>query len=57
MTDRVAADELRAGQFAHWTRAEMARAFDVYGFDMARIARMTGRSIRDVKAVLCGVPA
>lgn len=26
MTDRVAADELRAGQFSHWTRPDMARA-------------------------------
>ncbi|MFG6591268.1 hypothetical protein [Sulfitobacter sp. 1A12157] len=45
------------GQFAHWTRSDIAHAFDVHGFDMARIARMTGRTIRDVKAVLCGVPA
>lgn len=42
-----------SGQFAHWTRADIARAFDVYGFDFGRIARMTGRSIRDVKAEIC----
>lgn len=41
-----------AGQFAHWTRAELARAFDVYRFDMCRIARMTGRSVAEVKAAL-----
>ena len=44
--------ETLAGQFAHWTRNEIARAFDVYRFDMSRIARMTGRTVIDVKSIL-----
>ncbi|MEH6504994.1 MAG: hypothetical protein V7786_01875 [Sulfitobacter litoralis] len=42
------------GQFSHWTRPDMARAFDVYGFNLSRIARMTGRTVPDVKSILGG---
>lgn len=47
-------DQALSGQFAHWTRSQIARAFDVYRFDMARIARMTGRSIKEIKSALGG---
>lgn len=41
------------GQFSHWTRHDIARAFEVYRFNFGRIARMTGRSIMSVKAEIC----
>ena len=41
------------GQFSHWTRDDIARAFDVYLFNFGRIARMTGRTIKAVKAEIC----
>ncbi|WP_156025868.1 hypothetical protein [Sulfitobacter sp. 20_GPM-1509m] len=41
-------------QFAHWTRDDIARAFDVHRFTMCRIARMTGLSVHEVKRKLGG---
>ena len=49
--------EAITGQFAHWTRPDMIRVFEAYQFNFGRIARMTGRTVKSVKAEICCLDA
>lgn len=39
------------GQFSHWTRHDIIDRF-LDGMSMVRLARMTGRSVREVKHII-----